>query len=255
MFYVNRAMPAVRLAVLIPVFAAVSAAQTKIPVKPDEGKRLSIGFTAGGTLTSGVKSVSTSVNTSATDPPTVTNTVVDSKSSRYLVGGAVRYDAGDRFGVGVDFIYRRGGYDASIALSEQVTDDDDGDLLLSTGESTRAHLIDIPILGRYYFQPRSTDGPRGFVTGGMAFRFASGLKTTKEVTDQDAVTDTDLTPIGPANDVIPGIVIGAGLRAKDDVGVKVDIEFRLTRWLNPVFQSGPANSNPNQADAMVTFTF
>ncbi|MCB9385374.1 MAG: PorT family protein [Bryobacterales bacterium] len=230
------------------------ASSNKIPVKKEE-KRLSVGFTVGGTITSGVKTVSTSVNTSATTPPTVTDTIVDSKTARYLVGGSLRYDVGERFGVGGDVIYRRGGYNTVIAVSEQITEDEDGDLLLQNTEQTRANLIDIPILGRYYFRPRSDDGARAFVTGGLAMRFVSGLKTTSETTDQDLVTDTDLTAIGPANSFVPGVVIGAGVRAKDDVGVKVDLEFRLTRWVNPVFQSGPANSNPNQAEAMVSFTF
>jgi hypothetical protein len=249
-----------RITLLSLVLAAGAIAQTQaqnqktIPVKAEED-RLSVGFVVGGMLTSGVKGVSTTVNTSATTPPTVTTTLVDSKTARYLVGGSVRYDFGSRYGVGADVIYRRGGYDTTIDVSEQVTDDEDGDLLLRTTEETRANLIDIPILGRYYLAPRSTDGARGYLTGGLALRFATGLDTVSETMDQDLVTDTDLTPIGPENSVVPGVVLGAGLRAKDDVGVKVDIEFRLTRWLSPVFRSGPANSNPNQAEAMVSFTF
>ena len=246
-----------RLAAMLTAFTAASFAQNEesIPVADEGGDRLSVGFLAGGLLTSGVKSVSTSVNTSATDPPTVTDTLVESKTARYLVGGSVRYDLGRRFGVGADLIYRRGGYDANIDLSEQLTEEDDGDLLLSTREETRANLVDIPVLGRYYFKPRSDDGSRAFVTGGLAVRFATGVSSVSETTDSEFVTDTNLTPVGPANDIVAGVVVGAGVRAKDDVGVKVDIEFRLTRWLNPVFQSGPANSNPNQAEAMVSFTF
>lgn len=255
MIHKSRAGRVLGLAILCVAAAAAQSQSTTIPVKEDESKRLSVGFVVGGTLTSGVKSVSTSVNTSATDPPTVTDTVVDSKTARYLVGGSVRYDAGERFGLGADIVYRRGGYDTFINLYEQVTEDDDGDLLHSQFEETRANLIDVPILGRYYFKPRSEDGARPFVTGGMAMRFATGLTSTSEVTDNTGVTDTDLTPVGPENDVVAGIVLGAGVRAKDDMGVKVDIEFRLTRWLSPVFQSGPANSNDNQAEAMVSFTF
>lgn len=255
-----KAGPPVRLAVLLVAGAVCAAAQSQappqgIPAQPDQGKRLSLGVVAGGSLTSGVNSVSTSVNTSSTDPPTVTASNVDSKTSRYIIGGAVRYDIGERFGLGMDLIYKRGGYDTSISLSEQVTDDEDGDLLHSSTETTRAHLWDAPVLGRYYFKPRSDDGTRGFITGGLALRYATGLTSASETTDEDLITDTDIMPIGPANDVIGGVVLGAGLRARDDVGVKIDIEFRLTRWLNPTFQSGPASSNRNQADIMVGITF
>ena len=249
-----------RLAVLLAAGAVCALAQTQAssqrnPTKTDEGRRLSVGIVAGGSLTSGVESVSSSVNTSTTDPPTVTETTVDSKTGRYVIGGAVRYDIGERFGVGADLMYKRGGYDTSISLSEQVTDDEDGDLLQSSTETTRAHLWDVPVLGRYYFKPRSEGGVRGFVTGGLAMRYATGLTSVSEVTDEDLVTDTDTTPIGPANDFVGGVVLGAGFRAADDLGVKIDFELRLTRWMNPTFQSGPANSNQNQVDVMVGITF
>ena len=52
--------------------------------------------------------------------------------------------------------------------------------------------------------------------------FASSLT---EITDDDQVTDTDLTTIGPANGSTLGGVLGLGFRAADDVGVKVDVEF------------------------------
>lgn len=231
-------------------------AQTRQAQPPPESKRLSVGAIAGFAITGGVQDVTSSVNTSSTDPPTVTDTLVESKGAPFTGGGSIRYDFSERVGVGVDILYRRGGYNSSVTISEQVTDDNSSaDLLLSTLEATRAHLWDIPILGRYYFKDRSAGGVRPYVTGGLAMRFATGASSITEVTDEELVTDTDLTTIGPANDSTLGGVLGLGFRAADDVGVKVDVEFRYIRWADPIFQSGPANSNNNQADILVAFTF
>lgn len=231
-------------------------AQTRQTPTPPESKRLSVGAIVGFAITGTSQDVASSVNTSATTPPTVTDTLVESKGAPFTGGGSIRYDFSERLGGGVDVLYRRGGYNSTINISEQITDSNSSaDLLLSTYEETRAHLWDIPILGRYYFKDRSAGGVRPYVTGGLALRFATGVSSLTEITDEDRVTDTDLTTVGPANGSTIGGVLGLGFRAADDVGVKVDVEFRYTRWADPIFQSGPANSNNNQADVLVAFTF
>ncbi|MDA0207523.1 MAG: outer membrane beta-barrel protein [Acidobacteria bacterium] len=232
-------------------------AQTSSAQTPPESKRLSVGAIVGYPITGSSQEVSSSVNTSETTPPTVTDTLVESKGAPFTGGAAIRYDFSERFGAGADILHRRGGYNSTVIISEQITDGNStADLLLSTFEETRAHLLDIPILGRYYFKDRSQGGGvRPYVTGGLALRFATGASSLSEIADQDQVTDTDLTTIGPANDSTLGGVLGFGLRAADDVGLKVDVEFRYTRWADPIFQSGPANSNNNQVDILVAFTF
>lgn len=231
-------------------------AQNRQAPPPPESKRLSVGAIAGFAITGAAQEVTSSVNTSTTSPPTVTDTIVESSGAPFTGGGSIRYDFSERFGAGADVLYRRGGYKSTITVSEQVTDSNSSaDLLLNTYEETNAHFWDIPILGRYYFKDRSAGGVRPYVTGGLALRFATGVSSLTEITDDDQVTDTDLTTIGPANDTTLGGVLGLGFRASDDVGLKVDVEFRYTRWADPIFQSGPANSNSNQADILVAFTF
>jgi opacity protein-like surface antigen len=238
------------------LLVAGANAQTRQTQPPPKPKRLSFGAIVGFAITGASQEVTSSLNTSATDPPTVTDTVVQSEGAPFTGGGSIRYDFSERFGAGADLLYRRGGYSTSLTISEQVTDSNSSaDLLGSTYEKTTAHLWDVPILGRYYFKGRSAGGVRPYLTGGVALRFATGASSITEVTDEDEVTDTDVTPIGPANDSTFGGVFGLGFRAADDVGVKVDVEFRYTRWADPIFQSGPANSNNNQADILVAFTF
>ena len=231
----------------------IAVAQSKpADDKPDD--RIDFGFRIGAPITRLVKNTESTVSTSQTNPPTTTFTDVNSKSARYVVGATFFYDLSDRVALGADILYRRVGYDTTIDIYEQVTDDDDGDLIQGRSESTRANYIDTPILGRYYFKPRS-EGFRPYVTGGLGLRAVTGLKTTSEITDDDGVTDTDTTPIGPKNDFLQGAVIGLGFQARDDVGFKVDLEFRITRWFQQALQSGPSNSNQNQAEVMLGITF
>lgn len=240
---------------LLVTSVAGAHAQTRQAPPPPEPKRLSVGGIVGFGITGVAQEVTSSVNTSATTPPTVTDTLVESQGAPFTGGGSIRYDFSEPFGVGADLLYRRGGYNSTITISEQVTDSNSSaDLLLSTYQETRAHLWDVPILGRYYFKDRASH-VRPYVTGGLAMRFATGVSSVTNVTDDDQVTDTDLTTVGPANDSTLGGVFGLGFRAADDVGIKVDVEFRYTRWSDPIFQSGPANSNNNQADILVAFTF
>ena len=108
------------------VATAIVGAQAQSRDQPDDGdKRLSIGVLLGFPVTGTTEGVGSTINTSETDPPTVTNTVVDSAGFPFIGGAAVRYDLGERFGVGGDLIYRRGGYDSVINISEQFTGDDD----------------------------------------------------------------------------------------------------------------------------------
>jgi len=251
-----RVLNGVLSAALLATTVTGANAQTRQAPAPPESKRLTVGAVVGYAITGVTQDTTSSVNTSATDPPTVTDTIVESRGAPFTGGGSIRYDFGERFGAGADILYRRGGYNSNISISEQITDGNStADLLLNTYEETGAHLWDFPILGRYYFKDRSAGGVRPYVTGGLAMRFATGVSSLTEITDDDQVTDTDLTTIGPANDSTLGGVLGFGIRAADDVGLKVDIEFRYTRWADPIFQSGPANSNNNQADILVAFTF
>jgi hypothetical protein len=201
-----------------------------------------------------VNSADSTQASSTTTPPTILTTTVDSQSWRGAIGGTIRYDLTEKIDIGVDILFRRAGYDTAINLYEQ----DDGeidDLIEGRTEQTRADFWDVPILARYYTKARSDEGARPFFTGGIAFRSAGNIRSTSEITDDDLLKDTDTTPIGPAHDFAAGAVLGAGVQLRDDVGLKVDFELRLTRWFQRNLMSGPANSRQNQAEFVFGITF
>jgi hypothetical protein len=156
--------------------------------------------------------------------------------------------------IGADVLFRRAGYDWSAQVHEQ-DDGAAGDLILGLTEQTRAEFWDFPILARYYMKPRSEQGARTFFTGGLALRAVSGLSTIHEVTDDELVRDTDTTPVGPENSLLQGAIVGAGVQLRDDVGLKVELEVRLTRWFQHSLRSGPANSRQNQAEFVFGLVF
>ena len=51
------------------------------------------------------------------------------------------------------------------------------------------------------------------------------------------------------------VVIGGGVQFQDDVGLKVDLEVRYTRWLQKTFDAGPVQSNLNQGEFLLGLTF
>jgi hypothetical protein len=236
------------------VFSANAQRPAATPANEPAPDRISFGL-RGGVLFSGlVNNADSTQATSATSPPTISTTTVNSQSWRGAIGGTIRYDLTEKIDIGADVLFRRAGYDTAINLYTQ----DDGeidDLIEGRTEQTKADFWDVPILARYYTKARSDEGSRPFFTGGIAFRSAGNIRSISEVIDEDLLRDTDTTPVGPAHDFSSGAVIGAGIQLRDDVGLKVDFEVRLTRWFQRSLMSGPANSRQNQAEFVFGMTF
>ncbi len=245
-----------RILLLSSVWVLSASAQRPATTPPEEKApdRLSFGLRGGVLLTGLVNNANSTQATSTTNPPTIATTTVDPQSWRATIGGTVRYDLTEKIDIGADILFRRAGYDTSINLYEQ-DDGEIGDLIQGQAEQTRADIWDVPILARYYTKARSSEGSRPFFTGGVAFRGVGNVRSVSEITDDDLVKDTDNSPIGPAHDFAAGAVLGAGVQLRDDVGLKVDFEVRLTRWFQRNLMSGPANSRQNQAEFVFGITF
>lgn len=231
--------------------SATSAESERAPVED----RLSFGFRVGTPITSLISGVSSVESTASTDPPTTTSTEVSGKGLRLVVGPTFEYAVSNDFTVGADFLYRRAGYDSAVTLATQVTDDTDGNIIFQEFQETRLNYFDLPLIVRYFPGKLDPNGARPYVLGGAALRFASGISTTTEFVDEEGVVDTDKTAIDLAQSTAFGGMIGAGIRLVDDVGLRVDLEARFTRWGQNTIQSGPANSNTNQLEFVFGMTF
>jgi hypothetical protein len=153
------------------VISASAQRPAATPANEPVPDRISFGL-RGGVLFSGlVNNADSTQATSATSPPTISTTTVNSQSWRGAIGGTIRYDLSEKIDIGADVLFRRAGYDTEINLYTQ----DDGeidDLIEGRTEQTKADFWDVPILARYYTKARSDEGSRPFFTGGIAFRSA-----------------------------------------------------------------------------------
>jgi opacity protein-like surface antigen len=218
-------------------------------------KRFSFGVRGGAMFFDALNSQTITESTTQTDPATSTINFSNSASKRFTGGPAIHFRVSDHFGLNLDVLYKRAGYDAGDQLVTQPTEDEEADDLASRYERTRADYWDIPVLARYYTKAPDEEGPRYYLTGGIAFRSVSGIKTFSEVVSDEGLSDTNSVAVKPANKNTAGAVAGIGLQLRDEVGLKVDLEARYTRWFRPVFDSGPTSSNLNQGEFVLGFTF
>jgi hypothetical protein len=126
----------------------------------------------------------------------------------------------------------------------------------STHEDTRARLIEIPFLVRYYGKSRHEKGARWFVEGGGAWREVNNIKTSIDATDANgSVTCCTSTPAQPAHHNSRGFAAGAGLQLIDPVGIRVVPEVRYTHWVSPIFNNQTTHMQANQVEACLSLTF
>jgi len=195
------------------------------------------------------------------DPPLTIHEYSRSGSKRFGGGVSLGFDFSNKFALNIDALWKRAGYDSGkihkLLIDAGDPDNENDDRYATTGrfERTRADYWDIPVLLRVYTIPQFEGDRRFFLTGGAAARFVTGIKSYHEFKHDDGLSDTNTNPIRPANRVVPGVVIGGGVQFQDDVGLKVDLEVRYTRWLQKTFDAGPVQSNLNQGEFLLGLTF
>ena len=126
----------------------------------------------------------------------------------------------------------------------------------STHEDTRARLIDIPLLLRYYGTGKRPGSPRWFLEAGGSWRLANDIRTSIDSTDASGnLTCCTFTPTVPEHRSAIGMVAGAGIQLVDEFGIHVVPEVRYTRWVNQVFNNLTTHTQQNQVEADISLTF
>jgi hypothetical protein len=162
----------------------------------------------------------------------------------------------DRWGLSVDALFSRAGYDASSKTETQPEGEEDPEFISALYERTRADYWDLPVLARYYYTGFQDDPARLFISAGVSARAVSGIHTYSEnFVEKDKRSDTSAAPVKPDHRAVLGAVVGGGLRLLDEVGLKVDMEVRYTRWIQRVFDSSVARSSANEGTVYIGFSF
>jgi len=167
-------------------------------------------------------------------------------TNRYIVGvtGEARLPFG--LGVEVDVLYRHFRYSSSSVannLSSNITNID-----------TTSGAWEFPLLAKYRFHGTIV---HPFVDAGVVWDTLSGLtQTVTSVVATISKSSTTSTPAELSKTTTRGYVTGVGVDVKALV-IHITPEVRYTRWgaqhfLDP---NGRVNSNQNQAEFLVGFTF
>lgn len=238
---------------LLPVCFQTLAAQTTGQASGEIESKSLRRFSFGGrvSIVTGDMMSSETIERSTSDPAVTTTISATSKAKRVGGGVTVQFALLDRLAISADVLYRRAGYERSLTRVEGTTTT----TTTAETESTRADYWDVPVMARFFSRGRGQTGPRPFLAAGLALRHVNGIRTLREVTRADGLSDTYETPAEPVNRNLPGLVVGGGIQLRDDVGFKIAPEVRFTRWFGRSYDDYPVRSMKNQLEVVLGLTF
>jgi hypothetical protein len=241
-----------------PPSAGTSSSSSSSALAPKAERRFSGGLTLSVLGLSLIKGATSTVNNTS---EISTQYQTTGASSRIGYGVTIQARITEHFYVNLSGLLRRIGYQVDTTVSTTTTAVLNGSTYPSTSttsthEDTRARLIDIPFLVRYYGTGKRPNSPRWFVEGGGAWRLANDIRTSLDSTDASGtVTCCTFTPTVPQHRSSVGMVVGAGIQFVDEFGIHVVPEVRYTRWINPTFDNLTTNTQRNQVEAAISLTF
>ena len=238
----------------------ILAAATLSPALPQQEafhRKFEVGFRAGYMPLNLMRNADATTSYSSFTPPLEVKATSKSAAKPVTVGPSLVFRINNTWGVGVDAMYKNAGYDAFVLTQTIVAEDDSTDPVLYgyTNERTRATFWDVPVLLRYTRYQQKGWKPRTTGMLGVSTRFATGIESYREDVNKSANVYQTSQPITPAYRTSPGATVGLGVEWKDEIGVKVSIEGRYTRWQRDVFKNGPTSSTRNMVEVMVGFSF
>jgi hypothetical protein len=219
-------------------------------------------FSAGATLSVVGLSLSPGKTNTITNSSTVdTMYQTTGASSRIGYGIIGQVMLTDHFGIAIEGILRRFGYQMNTTVTTTAPEVVSGIVTTVTTstilhEDTRADLIDVPVMVRYYAHSRHDPGAHWFFDGGGAWRKPESIRTSTDFTNASSVLSCCTnTPTAPAHPNSYGIVAGVGVQLTDAFGVRVVPEVRYTRWINPVFHAFTTTTQQNEVAVGFSITF
>ena len=165
--------------------------------------------------------------------------------NRYIIGATAELHLPLGFAIEGDVLFRHLNYTDHLPTTPFIT----------TTDQATSSSWEFPIVLKYRFPMRIV---RPYVDAGVAWDTLSGLTDTVTQTVAPAFSSSTTSTSKPAsltNNTTMGFVMGAGVDVHALV-IHISPEIRYTRWASPHFNlSGVINSNQNQAEFLVGFTF
>lgn len=150
------------------------------------------------------------------------------ESRRYIIGGGVEARLWRGFAVEGNFLYRRLGQHSAVRYNLQEQPGVESPVEVSNDTRARFDVIEVPILGKYYFRHDKKISP--FISTGYSFRKIR--ETNEYAAELRYATGRVENPEGKSTrwgQLDIGAVVGLGLQWR--VGrISLVPEFRYTRW-------------------------
>jgi len=250
----------IRVLVLLVTVSYAGQAQTPpapAPAAPVPYERFAIGLRMGGLITKQV-SVGEGTERVLGNPILHFSTSAEAQHHRWVWGGTAGLNLTPRWGVNVDLLRRKLAFTHTVEVNAENLISGEFSFVSREIIRTEAKYWEIPVLVRRYFNGPGQE-PRFYLSGGPVFRRVSQARAKSEKYDAKLPSDqqgliTDTTP-AIAQDNTTGAAAALGLQIIDDVGIKLELEGRFTRWLSRSVAVGSANSSANQAEIIIGFTF
>lgn len=186
-----------------------------------------------------------------------------SAGSKYTLGLTGEFLVTKRVSLGLDFFYHQEEYTQLDKIKSGLLDPNssyDNRPVTSITQDTRANYWDVPVVARYYSLRTKT--PRGlgwlsqtFLIGGGTFRHVSNIRTGTSTALPDGSTQYNEIPVAPANRNLVGLVGGVGYKLFEYGKFKAMGEVRYTRWFGYTFQGPAYESQKNQLEIGLSFTY
>jgi hypothetical protein len=187
-----------------------------------------------------------------------------SVGSKYTLGLTGEYLMTNRISLGIDFFHHQEEYTQLDQVKSGTIDPNssyDNRPLTSITQDTRANYWDVPVVARYYGLGFRKP-PRGlgwlsqtFVLGGITYRHVSGIRTGTSTSLPDSSTSYNEIPVAPNHNNLFGVTGGVGYKLFEYGKFKAMGEARYTRWFQYTFQGPSYESQKNQLEIGLSFTY
>ena len=251
-----QATPAEPPAAQTPAPAQLAAADQQPDPDPVYVRRISIGATLSVLATPLIPE--NSITTNTTNPVVQTALRTEATTKHVGYGGTVQLAISERFAVAASLYLRRIAYKQFIDIHTGVDNPNtlqDDRAYRASQEETRARLMDIPLVIRYYGKDRHDEGHRWFAQGGGVIRRVYKIGSSTQTTTGPDTVCCDLTPVAPTNRIVRGAVIGIGGQFIDPIGIRVVPEVRYTRWFAEPFNKFTTATKRYQIEIGLSLTF
>lgn len=203
------------------------------------------------------------VQTNTTNPIQTSDYYGTSAGSKITLGLTAEYLMTKHLSLGLDFFYHQEEYTQLDKVKSGLQDPNssyDNRPVTSITQDTRANYWDFPLVARYYIS--RAKAPRGlgwisqtFLIGGGTFRHVANIRTGTSTSLPDGSTSYNEVPVTPQNRNTVGLVGGVGYKLFEYGKFKAMGEARYTRWFGYTFQGPAYESQKNQLEIGLSFTY